>query len=125
MIKKIIIITSLSIITITTFSCTKEVSNKSEPDQKVTDTVDALKNNEITTDEIVKSKAKDKQGKVIDMTFNNSKDIVTVMYEGNKIEMKSQKTGSGIWYSNELYELRGEGSHVELYKNGKKIFDGN
>lgn len=125
MIKKIITITSLSIITITAFSCTKEVYNRSEPAQKVTDTLKELKNNQITTDEIVKSKAEDNQGKLIDMTFNNTKDIVTVIYNGDKIEMKSQKTASGIWYSNDIFELRGKGSHVELYKNGAKIFDGN
>lgn len=125
MIKKTIFITSLSIFTITTFSCTKEVSKKSEPYQKVTDTVDALSNNQSTTDEIVKSKAEDNQGKIIDMTFNNTTDMVTVVYEGEKIEMKAQKTASGMWYSNELYELRGQGSHVVLSKNGTKIFDGN
>lgn len=118
-------ITSLSIITLTTLSCTKEVSKKSAANQKMTDTVDALNNNQITADEIVTSKAKDNQGKVIDMTFNNTTDMVTVIFEGNKIEMKAQKSASGIWYSNELYELRGKGSHVELYKNGTKIFDGN
>ncbi|OCK52954.1 hypothetical protein BA768_09965 [Chryseobacterium sp. CBo1] len=125
MIKKTIIIASLSIFTITTFSCTKEVSKKSESYQKVNNTVDALSNNQITTDEIVKSKAKDNQGKAIDMTFNNTKDMVTVIFEGNKIEMKAQKTASGIWYSNKAYDLRGQGSHVELYKNRTKIFDGN
>ncbi|WP_160327124.1 MliC family protein [Elizabethkingia anophelis] len=75
-------------------------------------------------DEIVKSTAKDSHGKTIKMSFNNTKDIVIVLFEGKTIEMKDQKPASGIWYSNDHYELRGKGSEVILYKGKKIVFKG-
>ncbi len=77
---------------------------------------------EKSADEIVKSILTNKEGKKLEMSFNNRKDIVTVNFSGETIEMKSQKPASGIWYKNDEYELTGKGESVELKKDGKIVF---
>ncbi|WP_292009033.1 MliC family protein [Chryseobacterium sp.] len=74
------------------------------------------------TDEIVKSTAKDKSGKTLEMSFNNTKNTATVVFEGETIDLKDQRPASGIWYKNDHYELRGKGEQVELTKDGKVVF---
>ncbi|WP_048503703.1 MliC family protein [Chryseobacterium sp. BLS98] len=110
-------IASLAFTLLAMASCTKE-TKQSVPETETTD------ENKSVKDEIVESTATDSQGKIIKMSFNNTKDVVTVSFEGIPIEMKSQKPASGIWYSNDHYELRGKGSEVELSKDGKIIFEG-
>lgn len=73
-------------------------------------------------DEIVTSTATDKSGKKLEMSFNNTQDIVTVNFNGETIEMAGQKPASGIWYKNDNYELTGKGESVELKKDGKTVF---
>jgi hypothetical protein len=36
--------------------------------------------------------------------------------------LHAQKAASGIWYKNDLYELRGKGDNVELTKDGITVF---
>ncbi len=76
----------------------------------------------ITRDQIISNKVVDQNGKEMLMTFDNSKSIVTVEFNGEKIELVSKNPASGIWYTNDNYELRGKGEHVELLKNEKIIF---
>lgn len=116
--KKQFFISSLAITFLAMLSCTNE-KNKS-----IDTTISTTETQTNAQDEIVKSIVKNKQGKTMEMSFNNTKDIVTVVFEGNSIEMKSQKPASGIWYFNDHYELRGKGSEVELSKDGKIIFEG-
>ncbi|ASW76175.1 hypothetical protein CJF12_19140 [Chryseobacterium piperi] len=75
-----------------------------------------------TKDDIVKSTAKDKSGKVLDMSFNNTKNTATLVFNGETIELEGQKPASGIWYKNDHYELRGKGEEIELSKDGNVIF---
>ncbi|MGR3856347.1 MliC family protein [Chryseobacterium indologenes] len=75
-----------------------------------------------TQDEIVKSTSKDKNGKTLDMTFNNTKNTATVVFNNETIELQGQKPASGIWYKNDHYELRGKGEEIELTKDGKTVF---
>ncbi|SEH28715.1 MliC family protein [Chryseobacterium culicis] len=75
-----------------------------------------------TQDEIVKSTSKDKNGKTLEMTFNNTKNTATVVFNNETIELQGQKPASGIWYKNDHYELRGKGEEIELTKDGKTVF---
>jgi membrane-bound inhibitor of C-type lysozyme len=73
-------------------------------------------------DDAVKSTATDSNGKKLDMTFNNTKDTATLVFNGEITELEGQKPASGIWYKNDHYELRGKDESVELSKDGKVIF---
>ncbi|MGH1519212.1 MliC family protein [Chryseobacterium sp. JK1] len=75
-----------------------------------------------TKDEIVKSTSKDSSGKTLEMTFNNTKNTATVVFNNETIELQGQKPASGIWYKNDHYELRGKGEQIELTKDGKTVF---
>ncbi len=72
---------------------------------------------------IIKTTAKDKEGKTIDLAFDNNKGTATVNLNGETIELKQERAASGIWYKNDIYELRGKGNDVQLTKEGKVIFD--
>lgn len=76
-----------------------------------------------TSDEILISSSTNKEGKKLEMIFNNTKDIVTITFEGEKIELVGQQPASGIWYKNDHYELKGKENDIELTKDGKIIFE--
>ncbi|MBW7867841.1 MAG: MliC family protein [Brumimicrobium sp.] len=69
---------------------------------------------------IIYTDVKDQQ---LHLVFDNTKDIVTITFDGDVVELPSQKPASGIWYENEQYELRGKGEHITLYKNKKIVFE--
>lgn len=77
----------------------------------------------ITEDDIITCSATDKKGRTLEMSFNNTKGIVTLTFNKKTIELVGQKPASGIWYKNEKYELRGKGRDVRLTKNGRVIFE--
>ncbi|MBV8328661.1 MliC family protein [Chryseobacterium sp.] len=74
------------------------------------------------SDDIVKSTLKDNTGKSLEVTFDNTKDMATFVFNGENLELKGQKPASGIWYKNDHYELRGKGDDVQLSKDGKVVF---
>ncbi len=114
MAKKILTIAMLTALVVN--SC-KEAPKQENAETSKTETVKK------TADEIVKNSSTDKNGKKIEMSFNNTKDIVTVNFNGETFDLVGQRTGSGIWYKNENYELRGKGNDVELTKDGKVVFE--
>ena len=74
-------------------------------------------------DEIVNFSLKDNKENTLDMTYNNTANTVKIYLNGgDEIELKGQRTGSGIWYKNDTYELRGKGENLELTKDGKTVF---
>lgn len=72
--------------------------------------------------EIIKTTLSDKDGKKLNVTFNNIKNTATLVFNSETIELEGQKPASGIWYKNDHYELRGKGNENELHKDGKLIF---
>ncbi|MFZ1611565.1 MAG: MliC family protein [Chitinophagales bacterium] len=74
-------------------------------------------------DDIVTSTFTDKDGKKLELTFNNTKGTATLSLNGETIELVAQKSASGIWYKNENYELRGKGNDIQLTKDGNVIFE--
>lgn len=74
-------------------------------------------------DNIVSTVLQDKEGQTLNMTFNNTNGTVKVYLNGGQqIDLVAEKAASGIWYKNDLYELRGKGEQLELTKEGKTIF---
>jgi membrane-bound inhibitor of C-type lysozyme len=78
---------------------------------------------EVVADDIVITTSTDKDGKKLDITFNNTKGTATVTFNGETIELLQEKAASGIWYKNDTYELRGKDNDIELNKNGKIVFE--
>lgn len=105
-------------------SCNKEKSATATP--TVTDSISSKPadsaNTSATKEDIVKSTEKDSSGKTLDMTFNNTKNTATIVFNKETIELQGQKPASGIWYKNDHYELRGKGEEIELTKDGKVVF---
>jgi membrane-bound inhibitor of C-type lysozyme len=77
---------------------------------------------EKVADEIVTTSSTDKDGKQLDIVFNNTKGTATLNFNGETIELVAQKSASGIWYKNENYELRGKGNYIDLRKDGNVVF---
>ncbi|MGI9581182.1 MliC family protein [Chryseobacterium sp. RRHN12] len=57
----------------------------------------------------------------MDMTFNNTKNTATVVFNNKTIELQGQKPASGIWYRHDHYELRGKGKEIGLQKMVKQF----
>jgi membrane-bound inhibitor of C-type lysozyme len=99
------------------FTSCKDATKEENIETSTTEVVEA------TPDDIVTSTSTDKDGKKLDMSFNNTKGTATLNFEGETIELAQQRSGSGIWYTNETYELRGKGNDITLSKDGKVVFD--
>ena len=56
------------------------------------------------------------------MSFDNEKNIACLKLNGEKIILQGQAAASGIWYKNDVYELRVKGQDISLEKDGKLIF---
>ena len=136
--KKSILILPL-LATLSLVSCKKEGSKSSETSSDSTTVISShsIKTNTsdlsaatptdsaaVNKNPIIKAKSTDAVGKSIDMTFDNNKNTATIVYDGETIELKGQPTGSGIYYKNDHWELRGKGPENELSKDGKVVFKG-
>lgn len=71
---------------------------------------------------LITSTLRDSEGNELEMAFNNDESTVIVIFNNETIELKSQNPASGIWYKNELYELRGKAEEIELTKDGVILF---
>ena len=96
-------------------------SCKESPKQENTDTTTT----EQVADDIVKSTSTDADGNNLEMKFNNTKGTATLDFKGETIELVAEKSASGIWYTNDHYELRGKGNDIELKKDGEVVFKHN
>lgn len=74
-------------------------------------------------DNKVQIEAKNDNGDVLNMTFNNTSGTVKAYLNGGEqIDLVEERAASGIWYKNDQYELRGKGDNYELSKDGKTVF---
>ncbi|MFB9057967.1 MliC family protein [Mariniflexile ostreae] len=78
---------------------------------------------ESVADEITTSTSTNKDGKKLELVFNNTKGTVTLSFDDETIELISQKPASGIWYKNNRYELRGKGNDIVLRKDENIVFE--
>ncbi len=76
-----------------------------------------LKNNEI-----VSSTTTNKDGIFLKYTFNNSDGTCILELNGEIIELKQERTASGIKYSNEHFIYTNWHGETNLFKDGKLIF---
>lgn len=74
-------------------------------------------------DSIVHLTSMDKNNRKLDMEFNNTKGTATLILKNDTIHLQEQKSASGIWYTNEHYDLSGKGNDIQLKKDGKLIFE--
>lgn len=96
-------------------------SCKETPKQKNVETT-ATEATKKVADDIVTASTTDKNGTVLEISFNNTKGTATLNFKGETIELVQQKSASGIWYENESYELRGKGNDIDLKKDGNLVF---
>ena len=113
MTKKILTIAML--MTLFLNSC-KETPKRGNAEFTTTESVEKV------DDDIVKISSTDKDGKKLEITFNNTNATTSLNFNGETIELVAQKSASGIWYKNEDYELTGKGNDIELKKDGKVVF---
>ena len=94
-------------------------------DAPKTENVEATKTETVasSTDDIQITTSTNKEGENLDISFNNTKGTATLNFKGEIIELAQQKAASGIWYKNDMYELRGKGNDIQLKKDGKMIFE--
>ncbi len=114
MTKQIFILAS---ITVATFLASCNQQQKQENTEGVKTEVTAK-----SSDDIVTQSLTDNAGNKLDMTFDNSKDIVTITFKGEKAELTAQKAASGIWYKNDHLELIGKGNDITFSKDDQVIF---
>lgn len=94
----------------------KDVPKKGNLESTKTETVDSR------DDDIVKTTSTNKAGESLDISFNNTNGTATLNFKGEIIELTQERAASGIWYKNDIYELRGKGNNIELKKDGKVVF---
>lgn len=114
--KKAFLFSTAIATTILITSCNQQAKNETSEANKTEATSK-------TSDDIVKQSLTDKSGNKLDLSFDNSKDIVTINFKGETSELQSQKPASGIWYKNDHYELSGKGNDITLIKDGKTVFE--
>lgn len=74
-------------------------------------------------DDIVTSSLTNDEGNTLDIIFNNTTNTAKAYLNGGEqIDLVGEKPASGIWYTNEHYELRGKGEKLELIKDGTIVF---
>jgi len=78
---------------------------------------------EKTSDDFVTTTTIDKDGKELEVVFNNTQGTATFVFEGETVELPQQQAASGFWYQNDKYELRGKGNNLQLKKDGKIVFE--
>lgn len=61
-------------------------------------------------------------GQTLKMAFNTKSNSAEVVFNNETVTLTSQKPASGIWYTNDHYELRGKGQNVTLTKDGQVVF---
>lgn len=74
-------------------------------------------------DNIVTTTSTDQDGNTLDITFDNNKNTATITFNGETSELIAERAASGIWYTNEEYELRGKGNDITLSKHGNVVYD--
>lgn len=108
---------TIAMLTAMFFNSCKETTKQENAETKTATPVEKV------TDEIRTNSFTDKNGKKLKISFNHAKNIATLSFNEESIELVEQKSASGIWYKNNNYELRGKGNDIELKKDGKIVFE--
>ncbi|GEM_PF-1601462 len=71
----------------------------------------------------VNASISNREGRKIDMTFNNNNNTATLTYDGQVINLRADTTASGMRYSNNEYVYEEWQGHGVLKRNGTVVFD--
>lgn len=96
-------------------SC-KDVSKNEHPEVVEIEVTESVK------EDIVSASYTNKEGKVLTIDFNNTQGTALLNFDGKSIKLDQKRSGSGIWYKNDTYDLRGKGNNVTLKKDDKVVF---
>lgn len=96
-------------------SC-KDAPKNEHPEVVEIETIESVK------EDIVSTSYTNKEGKVLTIDFNNTEGTALLNFDGEPIELVQERSGSGIWYKNDTYDLRGKGNDVTLKKDGEVVF---
>lgn len=110
---------TIALITAALFTSCKENPKQETTEMTAADTVMTI---EEPVETNLTSALVDGDGKKLDVVFNSTNETATITIEGEVIELKRERSGSGYWYKNDHYELRGQGEQAELTKDGVTIF---
>ncbi len=114
--------TTIKILSIALLSALSLNACKDKPKDENTETV-TTEGVDNSADDIVTTTSTSKDGKTLEMTFNNTEGTATVNLDGETTVLDQQRAASGIWYKNDQYELRGKGNDIQLTKDGNVIFE--
>ena len=84
------------IITLGILSALFLTSCKETPKETTTD-VDVVTTETVTND-VNTVTTTDKNGKTLEVTYDNSKDVATIKFDGQSSQLVGQKPASGTWY---------------------------
>ena len=73
-------------------------------------------------EDIVSKTLTDKEGKQLNLKFNNTRGIATFDFEGQKLELTQDTVASGIKYSNKDFVYTEHQGNIDLTKDGKTVF---
>lgn len=104
-------------------SCKKDAKSENVISTETTPSIetDVLTNPKDSL-EVVNTIIKNKEGQELQLLINNKNNQAIVVLQGDSIKLDEKPAASGIWYSNDHYELRGKGEQVTLTKDGKSVF---
>ncbi|MDX1271459.1 MliC family protein [Bizionia paragorgiae] len=114
MIKHLLTFTMLSALFL---NACKEAPKQENVDTEITETVEA------NTDDFVTTTTINKDGKQLEIVFNNTKGTATFVFDGETVDLQQEKAASGFWYKNDTYELRGKGNDIQLKKGDEIVFE--
>jgi membrane-bound inhibitor of C-type lysozyme len=113
--KLIIIIISVFLL----FSCQSNKTTKPEQDAQMSVQRRIVS---VTKSDIIYTQITNQQGELLEAIFDNAKNEALITFNGKKINLKGEETGSGIKYSNEQYLFTQWKDDIELKKDGKIVF---
>lgn len=108
-------------ISLASVSCNSSDS-KTENDSKADTTAVITTTSPVSADDIYTDTTKNKEGKILITSFNNTKGTVEIIFNGEKIGLTQDTTASGVGAHNEHYTYTNWHGETELKKDGKVIF---
>jgi membrane-bound inhibitor of C-type lysozyme len=109
----------LTIVILTAFIFTSCMDNPKQENKEIV----SKETVEKTADEIITGKETDKNGKVLEYSFNNTKSTATFKLNGETIEMVVDTMASGAHYKNDHYNYHEWHGKTTIEKDGKIIFE--
>lgn len=109
----------LTIVILTAFIFTSCMDTQKQENKEIT----SKETVEKTADEIIAGKVTDKNGKVLEYSFNNTKSTATFKLNGETIEMVIDTMASGAHYKNDHYNYHEWHGKTTIEKDGKIIFE--